>query len=162
MNQYLEAGRIVNTHGVRGEVKIEPWADSPEFLCGIKTLYIDGNPCRVLTASVHKSCVIAQLEGVGDLESAIRLKNKMVSIDRRDADLEDGRYFISDLIGLRAVDEATGEELGRISEILPLRANNVYVISGRQEILIPAVPEFVRNIDIVAGAVTFRLIEGMK
>ena len=161
MEQFLEAGKIVNTHGVRGEVKIEPWADSPEFLCGIRTLYIDGSPRKVLSARVHKTCVIALLEGMGSIDDAVRLKNKTVSIHRRDANLEEGRYFISDLIGLRAVDDATGEELGRISDIIPLQANNVYVISGRQEILIPAVPEFVRKIDIDAGAVTFRLIEGM-
>jgi 16S rRNA processing protein RimM len=162
MNQYLETGKIVNTHGLNGEVRIESWADSPEFLCGFKTLYVDGSPRKVLSARVHKTCVIALLEGVASIDDAVRLKNKTVSIDRKDALLEKGRYFISDLVGLRAIDDATGEELGRITEILPLQAHNVYVISGRQEILIPAVPEFVRHIDIDAGAVTFRLIEGMR
>ena len=162
LNQFLEAGKVINTHGVRGEVKIEPWADSPEFLCGFTTLYVDGSPRKVLSARVHKTCVIALLEGIDDLDGAVALKNKTVSIDRRDVSLEDGRHFITDLIGLRAVDEATDEELGHISEIIPLQANNVYVISGRQEILIPAVPEFVRRIDIEGGTVSFRLIEGMR
>ena len=161
MNQFLEAGKIVNTHGVRGEVKIESWADTPDFLCGIKTLYIDGSPRRVLSARAHKAGVIALLEGVGSLDEAILLKNKTVSIDRKDAPLEEGRHFVADLIGLKALDDATGSELGKITDIIPLQAHPVYVITGSREILVPAVPEFVRGIDIDAGTVTFRLIEGM-
>jgi 16S rRNA processing protein RimM len=159
--QYLEAGKIVNTHGVRGEVKIQPWADSPEFLCAFRILYIDGTPLAVLSSRVHKSSVITLFEGIGGIDDAIRLKNKTVFIDRNDARLKDGEHFITDLIGLSAVDEETGGELGRITEIIPLTPNNVYVIGGVREILVPAVPEFVRKIDIGAGTVTFRLIEGM-
>lgn len=162
MNQFLEAGKIVNTHGVRGEVKIQPWADSPEFLCGFKTLYIDGNPVGVLSSRAHKSNVITLFEGIGSIDDAIRLKNKTVSIKRDDVKLEPGAYFITDLIGLIAVDEETGGVLGKITEIIPLTPNNVYVITGDREILVPAVPEFVKNIDIIAGRVTFRLIEGMQ
>ena len=161
MNQFLEAGRIVNTHGIQGEVKIQPWANSPEFLCGFNTLYIDGKPVKVLSSRVHKTTVIAQIEGVDTIDDAIRLKNKTVSIARGDAHLQDGEYFISDLIGLSAIDDTTGEELGRITEIIPLSSNNVYVIAGAREILVPGVPEFVKKIDMAAGRVMFRLIEGM-
>lgn len=161
VGQYLEAGKIVNTHGVRGEVRIQPWADSPEFLCAFKTLYIDGKPLNVLSARPHKSAVIALFDGIGTVDEAIRLKNKTVSIDRKDAQLQDGVYFIADLIGLSAVDDVTGEELGRITDIIPLTSNNVYVISGAREILVPAVPEFVKKIDVDAGRIRFRLIEGM-
>jgi 16S rRNA processing protein RimM len=161
VNQFLEAGKIVNTHGVRGEVKIQPWADAPDFLTGFKTLYIDGKPVKVLSARVHKSNVIALLEGVGGIDEAVRLKNKTVSIDRNDAHLEEGAHFVSDLIGLKAVDGETGKELGTITEIIPLEPNSVYVITGAREILVPGVPEFVKKIDIAAGTVTFRLIEGM-
>lgn len=159
--QFLEAGKIVNTHGIRGEVKIQPWADSPEFLCGFKTLYIDGKPVKVLSAKAHKSNVIAQLEGIDIVDDAIRLKNKTVSINRDDAALEDGAHFITDLIGLAAIDVSTGKELGKITDIIPLTPNNVYVITGTREILVPAVPEFVKSIDIGAGRVMFQLIEGM-
>ncbi|SHH53311.1 16S rRNA processing protein RimM [Sporobacter termitidis DSM 10068] len=161
MKQFIEAGKIVNTHGVRGEVKIQPWADSPEFLCGFKTLYIDDRPVKILSAKAHKTNVIALLEGVVGVDDAIRLKNKTVSINRDDAALEDGAHFITDLIGLAAVDEDTGRTLGTITDILPLTPNNVYVITGTREILVPAVPEFVKHIDTGAGRVTFRLIEGM-
>ena len=160
-SRFLEAGKIVNTHGVRGEVKLQPWADSPGFLASFESLYIDGSPVKVLSARVHKGCVIAALEGVSDIDGAIRLKNKTVFIARDDAVLEEGRHFVADLIGLRAVDAETGGELGLISDMLSLPANDVYVIEGAREILVPAVPEFVEEISITGGYVKFRLIDGM-
>ncbi len=159
--QYLEAGKITSTHGVRGEVRIEPWTNSPEFLCGFKTLYIDSTPMNVLSSKAHKSAVITLFDGINGIDGAVRLKNKIVFIDRNDAGLQAGEHFLSDLVGLAAIDDATGEVLGRIAEIIPLNPNNVYVIKGDREILVPAVPEFVREIDVEAGRITFRLIEGM-
>jgi 16S rRNA processing protein RimM len=158
--QYLEAGKIVNTHGVRGEVKIQPWADSAEFLQDFPTIYIDGAPVRVLSSRVHKDCLIAALEGVGDVNDAMRLKNKTVFIDRSDATLEDGSFFIQDIIGASVRDES-GAELGTLADVLELPAGNVYVVRGAREILVPAVPEFVRKTDADAGVITVRLIEGM-
>jgi len=160
-NGFLEAGKIVNTHGVRGEVKLQPWADTPGFLAEFKRLYIDGAPVKVLSAKVHKGCVIAALEGVDDINGAIRLKNKTVYIAREDVNLEEGRHFVADLHGLRAVDAGTGQELGLVSEVLTLPAHNVYVIKGAREILVPAIPEFVEELDIAGGYIKFRLIEGM-
>lgn len=161
IKQYLEAGKITSTHGVRGEVRIEPWTNSPEFLCGFNILYIDGVPMKVLSMRPHKTSLITLFDGIGSIDSAVRLKNKVVFIDRNDASLEAGEHFIADLIGLTAFNEETGEELGKISEIIPLQPNNIYVITGQREILIPSVPEFVRDINIEAGRITFRLIEGM-
>ena len=82
---YLEAGRIVNTHGIRGELKIQPWCDTPEFLCRFRTLYIDGAPVRVTSARVHKGSVLVTLEGVSDIDAALAYKNKVVHIARADA-----------------------------------------------------------------------------
>ena len=160
-SRFLEAGRIVNTHGVRGEVRIHPWADSPEFLAGFKRLYIDGSPIDVVAARPHKSFVIAALEGVTDIEGAIRLKNKTVFIDRADVLLEEGRHFVADIIGLRALDSGTGEELGAVVDVLPLPANSVYVVRGEREILVPAVDEFIVETNIAEGYVRIRLIEGL-
>jgi len=160
-NSFLEAGKIVNTFGVHGEVKLQPWADSPGFLADFETVYIDGEPVRILSARVHKGCVIAALEGVSDINAAIRLKNKIVSVKRDDVFLEDGRYFIADLVGLKVIDVETKEELGVVAEVLSLPANNVYVIRGKREILIPAVPEFIIETNIHEGYVKIRLIEGM-
>jgi len=160
-DRFLEAGRIVNTHGVHGELRLQPWADSPGFLAGFKRLYIDGAPVEVVSAWVHKSCVIAALEGVTDIDSALKLKNKVVLIDRDDAEPGEGRYFVVDLIGLRAVDAMTGAELGRVADVLSLPANDVYVIRGAREILVPAVPDFVDAVDLPGGVVRLRLIDGM-
>jgi len=160
-NEFLEAGKIVNTHGIRGEVKIQPWADSPDFLTGFKRFFIDGKPVKVISAKVHKGCVIAALDGVTEIDGAIRLKNKTVFIRREEAPLEEGRHYIADLVGLRAVDAETGEEIGTVRDVLSLPANNVYVITGAREILVPAVPDFVDGIDFDAGLIRLRLIEGM-
>jgi len=160
-SEFLEAGKIVNTHGVRGEVKLQPWADSPDFIMSFEYLYIDGAPVRVLSARVHKGCVITALDGVDDIEGAIRLKNKTVSIARKDVRLEEGRNFVADLIGLRAVDSETDADIGTVTDVLTLPASNVYVIKGTREILVPAVPEFVAETNVDAGYIKLRLIEGM-
>jgi 16S rRNA processing protein RimM len=158
--RYLEAGRIVNTHGVRGEVKIQPWADSPEFLKGFSRLYIDGKPYRLLSARVHKSSVIASLEDVDDVNAAMALRDKTVFIDRREARLPEGGYFIQDLIGAKVVTE-DGAELGTLVEVLNMPASDVYVVRGEREILIPAVPQFIISRDIDEGVITVRMMEGL-
>jgi len=159
--KYLEAGKIVNTHGVRGEVKLQPWADSPDLFNSLDRLYIDGVPIGILSVRVHKGCIIAALDGVTDFDGAIRLKNKTVFIDRDEVHLEEGRHFVADLIGLMAIDAKDGSDLGVVAEVLPLPANDVYVIKGDRERLIPAVPEFIEEHNIDGGYIKFRLIDGM-
>ena len=161
MDRYLEAGVIVNTHGVHGEVKIQPWADSPGFLAGFEYLYIDGARVKVLSARVHKGFVLALLDGVSDIGMAIAYKGKTVFIDREDALLEDGRFFIADVIGARAVDAATGEGIGVVTEVISLPANDVYVISGEREVLVPAVPDFVEEVNLSDRFIRIRMREGM-
>ena len=158
--QYLEAGKITNTHGVRGEVRITPWADSAAFLRGFRTFYIDGQPVRVLRSRVHKNQLIAQLEGYDDVNAAMTLKNKVIHIDRADAKLPEGRYFLQDLLGMRVVSDA-GETLGELADVLDLPQGSVYVVRGAREILIPDVTEFLLNIDAERGEITVHLLEGM-
>ena len=109
----------------------------------------------------RKNCFVAELEGVSDIESAIRLKNKLVYIDRGDIMLDEGEYFIQDLMGIRAINDATGEVLGKLTDVLTLPANDVFVVTGEREILIPVVPEFVKEVNLTEGFVRVRLIEGM-
>ena len=161
-NQFLETGQIVNTHGVRGEVKIMPWADSPAFLCQFDTLYLDGKPVKVLSARPHKSMVLASLEGVDTVEKAMRLKGKVLAVDRAQVKLPAGRYFLADLMGLKALDATTGEELGTIEDILTPPAHNVYVVRGKgKEYLIPAVPAFIVETNVESGYIKVNLIEGL-
>ena len=161
-SQFLEAGEIVNTHGVRGEVKIMPWADSPEFLCQFDTFYMDGKPVKVLAARPHKTMVLAQLEGVDTVEKAMRLKGKVLSIDRTGVELPEGRHFLADLMGLTVLDNATGEELGTIEDILTPPAHEVYVVRGKgKEYMIPAVDAFLAETNVEGGYIRVNLIEGM-
>ena len=160
---FLEAGQIVNTHGIQGEVKIVPWCDSPEFLCGFDTLYIDGAPVKVRAARAHKGNVLARLEGVDDVNAAMRLKNKVVSIDRSGVELPDGRHFIADLMGLTVIDDDTGAELGVIADVLTPPAHEVYVVKGGEKsYMIPAVDAFLRGTSVEDGWVRVHLIEGME
>ena len=162
-NRFLEAGQIVNTHGIRGEVKIVPWCDSPEFLLQFDTLYLDEKPIRVLEARAHKGNVLARLEGVGDVNAAMVLKGRTVSIDRTGVVLPEGRHFIADLMGLDVLDADSGEKLGVVADVLTPPAHEVYVVKGAGcEYLIPAVDEFLSETNVEGGYIKVRLIEGMR
>ena len=158
---YLQTGKIVSTHGVHGEVKLLPWADGPEFLLQFHTLYLDGKAYQVEQSRVQKTCVLLKLEGVDTVEAASALRDKVVSIARADAKLPEGSLFIADLLGLPVYDGET--LLGTLAEVMPTPANDVYVVKSEdgQEHLIPAVPEFVKNIDIEARKILVTPIEGM-
>ncbi len=161
--KFLEAGKIVNTHGIRGEVKIQPWCDSPEFFAEFGTVYIDDAPVKVLRARVQKTTVIAALEGCRSIDDAIKLKNKIVFIDRDDVTLEDGQVFVQDLTGLDVINGADGTKIGVLADVLSLPANDVYLVKtgDGKELLLPAVDEFILEKNIDGGFVKVRLIEGM-
>lgn len=161
-SQFLETGVVINTHGIRGEVKISPWADSPQFLCSFKTLYLDGKPMTVASCRPDKSMVLCKFAGIDTVEAAMRLKGKTVSIDRKDARLPAGRYFLADLIGLKVVNAADGSEVGTLTEVLTPPAHPVYVVKGEKEYMIPAVPAFILETDVDAGVMKVNLIEGLE
>lgn len=158
--QFLEAGQIVNTHGVRGEVRIVPWADDAAFLRKFKTFYIDDKPVRVKSSRVHKEMLIAALEGIDDINAAMPLKNKVIKINRDDAHLPKGSFFIQDILGAEVKDEE-GKLIGKLTDVMDLPRGQVYEVKGETDHLIPAVPEFVLNVDADAGEIIVRLIEGM-
>ena len=161
--KFLEAGEVANTHGIQGEVRINPWCDSPEFLLQFDTLYIDGTPVKVLSARIHKNCVLAVLEGVDDVNAAMRLKGKKVEIDRSGVVLPAGRHFIADLIGLEVRDADSGEVLGKVADVLTPPAHEVYVVKGgKHEYMIPAVDAFLKETNVEGGYIRVHLIEGME
>ena len=160
MKQYVEAGMIVNTHGINGEVKIEVWLDSPEYFRSFKRLYLNGAEKKILSARVHKSFVIARLDGVEDLNAAMALKGKTVEILRADAHLKEGEFFVQDILGFRVVDER-GTEIGRLVDAEETPASMIYVVKGEKEHLIPAVREFILSIDAEREEIRVHLIEGM-
>lgn len=159
--RFLQTGEIVSAHGVHGEVKILPWADSPEFLLQFHTFYLNGTPYAVRSARVHKTCVLAQLEGIDTPEAAVRLRGQTVCIDRSDVKLPTGTVFIADLLGCRVLDD-DGVEIGKIKDVLTMPSSDVYVIEGERSYMIPAVKEFVREICVDEGYVRVHLIEGFE
>lgn len=160
IQQYLEAGTIVTTHGVHGEVKILPWADGPEFLTLFDRVFLQGREYAVENARVQKTCVLMKLRGIDTVEAAQALRDQVVRVARNDVELEEGTYFISDLIGLTVL--CDNQELGKVKEILTLPGNDVYVVKGEHEYMIPGVKEFIREIDPAAGFIRVKLIEGMR
>ena len=162
--QYLEVGKVTSTHGVMGEVRVQPWADSPEFLCQFKTLYVDQAhwPIKVERARVHKNMVILKFEGITDVPSALSMRNAILYIDRADAKLPKGSFFLADLMGLEVRDAQSGQVLGKIADIMNLPANNVYVVrGGEREILVPAVPQFIAETNVEGGYLRVNMMEDL-
>ena len=157
--KYLEAGEIVNTHGVQGEVKIMPWCDGPEFLKAFKTFYIEEKPYKVSWARVHKNMLLCKLEGVNDVNSAQTYKGKVIKIDRDSAKIAEGRVFISDLIDLPVF--ADGQQIGILKDVYTGPANDVYIVKGEKEYMIPAVSEFLEEVNVDEGIIKVKLLEGM-
>lgn len=162
--QFLETGKIVNVHGLKGEVKVYPWCDSPEFLCEFDTLYTDRGTKEVTvqSARVQKNMVIMKLEGVDTVEQAQAMRNRVLYMDRDDVELEDGAYFIQDLIGLEVYDADTDAYYGTLVDVLETGANDVYTVRNEElhkEYLIPAIPDVVVSTDLDANRMTVRPLE---
>ena len=152
--QYLESGKIVGTHGIKGEVRIDPWCDSPEFLCAFRKLYLDGQGETFVEVKSrpHKNIVLAKIKGIDTIEAAERLRGKIVYINRNDIHLEDGVHFVQDLIGLEVRDFDSGKVYGRIADVQQGAASELYEIATEKGIvLFPAVKEFVIKIDLEKG-----------
>ena len=158
---FLEAGRIVNTHGVRGEVKIQSFCDSLAFLQQFDTFYIDQTPVPVRSSRIHKNCLLVQLESIEDIDAAARLRGKTIFIDRSNITLPEGQYFIADLEGLSVIDTETNLPIGTLVEVLTLPAGDVYSVKGERNYLIPAKGGFVEEVNLEDGYVKVHLIEGL-
>ncbi|WP_242964860.1 ribosome maturation factor RimM [Scatolibacter rhodanostii] len=165
MKQFLETGRIVGTHGVRGELKIEPWADSPAFITKVGKLYWDEGrqPIEVKNLRLHKSFVLLTIHGVDTVEKADLLRGKIVYLNRNDVKLPAGQVFIDDLIGLTAQDGKTGKIYGKLTKVYPTGANDVYEIENEagQKYLFPAVKHMIKEINLANGIIELLPIPGI-
>lgn len=162
--QFLEAGKIVNTHGVTGEIKVQPWCDSPEVLTDFDTLYLSPTePVRVKKSYVHKNCVIMRLDGVDTCEAAEALKNRVLYLDRDDVELPDDLVFIQDILGLSIFDTRTGQTVGTLRDVIQGAGHDLYVVrrEGKEDALIPACKPFLKGIDLEKGVITVETIEGL-
>lgn len=152
MENLIETGMVVTTHGINGELKINPWSDTPEFLLQFQTIYIGKTPYQVRYARVQKNMVHIKLEGIDSIDQAMGLVNQVAAINREDAPLPEGTYYIADLIGCTVKDEADGTVYGVLKDVLKTGANDVYVISaddgenGTRELLAPVIPDVVKKV----------------
>lgn len=156
--QYLEAGEIVSTHGVRGEMKVLPWADGPDFLLDYNRLRIGGKEYAVESCRIQKTCNLLKVAGIDTMEAAQAMRGKTVEIYREDA--PDDLIFAAELIGVAV--EADGQSIGEVIDVLDYPGNKVYVVKGEYEYMIPAVKAFVQSIDLDANLMQVHLIEGMR
>jgi len=158
----IEVGRVVNTHGVKGEIRVQPRDGDPAFLTQFKTFLLDGVPVSPTACHVHKSVVLMKLPGVDDMDAAMALRGKALSIRREDAALPEGEAFDDELLGLEVYDAATGTRLGELVRVDPYPAHKLYTVRGEKEYLIPAVKGvFIQGVDLDANRMEVHLLEGL-
>ncbi len=165
IKKFLETGKIVGTHGVKGMVRVQPWCDSGEFLKQFKSFYTDNkgeNRLDVTSVQPHGNVVIMAIKGVDSIEKAEALRNKVIYINRKDAKLPKDRYFIDDLIGCTVTDADTEKVLGTLSDVSATGANDVWHIkSGDKEYLVPAIDDVIVSVDTENEAIVIRPLKGI-
>ena len=154
---YIEAGEIVTTHGVRGEVKVLSWLDSPEMLCEFDRCRIEGREYVMDAVRVQKTCNLVKLRGVDTMEDAQKLRGKTMELYRED--ISDELIFAAELVDVEVY--ADGACIGKIKEVLDYPGNSVYVVQGEREYLIPAVKEFILSTDLERNQMQVKLLKGM-
>lgn len=154
---YIEAGEIVTTHGVRGEVKVLSWLDSPEMLCEFDRCRISGREYVMDSVRVQKTCNLVKLRGVDTMEDAQKLRGKTMELYRED--ISDELIFAAELVDVEVF--ADGASIGKIKEVLDYPGNSVYVVQGEREYLIPAVKEFILSTDLEKNQMRVKLLKGM-
>lgn len=155
---FIEAGEIVTTHGVRGEVKLLTWLDSPEDLCGFSRCRIDGRDYEIQSCRVQKTCNLVKLSGVDTMEAGQALRGKVLELFRED--VPEDVIFAAELVDMEVFADDTC--IGKITEVLDYPGNAVYVVKGKHEYMIPAVREFILSTDVQANRMTVKLLEGMR
>ena len=147
--QFLEAAKIINTHGLLGTLKLECLCDDTKTLCAVPSLFVDGKEYRVLSSKPSSGgIVLSRLEGVNDIDEAMKFKGKFAFARRGDIKKKDGTHFIADLIGLDVIDAESGKKYGVLSDIQrPSKQEIFYIDTGKATVLMPNVPDFVKEID---------------
>ncbi len=163
---FLECGKIVSTHGIHGEVKVQPWCDTPEFLLEFTTLYMDkgSKKCVVEQSRIHKGMVMLKLAGINTMDEAVTLRGKVLYIDRVDAPPDqEGVFFVQDLLGIQVVDADTQASYGTLTDVFRTGANDVYEITGEDGVkrLAPAIKDVVIRTDPHAGIMEIRPLKGL-
>ena len=166
IKEYLEIGEITGTHGIRGELRVNPFCDSPEFFTCFKTLYFDSNGCCAVKVKSrpHGNIVLVKIESVDTIEDVQKLRGKILYMKRSDAHLPEGSYFIAELSGCE-VRDADDENMvyGTLTDVSPTGANDVWHITAEngKEYLIPAIPDVVIKTDVENNLILIRPLKGI-
>ena len=165
--EFLEVGKIINTHGLRGDVKIVTWTDYPEDFEEIEKVYIKRKTgdevLNIANVKYQKNNIIVKFKEIADINEAEKYKNLVVYADREDLpELEEGAHYIADLIGLTVVDEK-GEVIGELVDVFNTGANDIYDVkrSGKKNLLLPVIDEVVKDIDLESKKITVHVMEGL-
>jgi 16S rRNA processing protein RimM len=166
IKEFLEIGQVGATHGVRGEFRLNPWCDGPEFVKKFKTLYRDdkgNNPMKIISCRPHGNVAILKVEGINSIEDAHKLKNTVLYMKRADVSLPEGKWFISELIGCHVLDaDDESIEYGVIANAETGVANDYwYVDTPKGEVLIPAIKEVVIRCDVENNKVYIKPLRGL-
>jgi 16S rRNA processing protein RimM len=167
MNQFLELGQIVNTKGLKGEVKVNPFTESIDRFETLDTILIqikkENKEFKIEKVGYQKNQVILKLKGIDIVEEAEKLKNCYILISRDDVEpLPEGTYYIVDLIGLEVFTES-GEKLGIVDDIYNTGSNDIYVVKdelGKQKLL-PGIDEVIKEVNLNDKKIIVNLIEGL-
>lgn len=165
---FLKIGQIVNTQGIKGELRVYPLTDYKERFEELRWVYIGDNlndKFYINSVRYKNNLVILKLRGINDINSAEQYKNQYLVIDKKNArDLPEDTYFIADLIGLEVYTEQD-ELIGKIKDVIQSGANDLYEITladnSEKIVLIPAVAEFIKKVDLIKKRITVKLIEGL-
>lgn len=164
MKKYLEAGKIINKRGLKGELKVDSYCDTPEDFSDIKKFYLDENGqsiYRVITSKPYNGFVYLLLEGINTPELADKMRGRILYADRDDINIDEGSYFLDDLIGLSVYDVDTAKVYGTVSEITNHGASDIYTVDdGKNLYYLPGVDEFIIEIDLEKG-IAVRPIPGI-
>ena len=163
MKKELEIGQIVNTHGLRGDVKVIYWCDTPELFHELAYVNIDGEEFDIENSRIHKNMVILKLKGIDDINIAEKYRNKVLTVPREElGNLPDGTYYICDLLGC-SVETISGQPLGKICDIIKTGSNDVYVVENddKKQVLIPVIDDVVKSIDIEAKRILIEPLKGL-
>lgn len=164
LKQYLEIGKIVGTHGVRGELRAECWCDSPDFFASFKKLYFyEGKEKVEVKSRPHKNIALVKIFGVDTVEAADLLRGRVLYVKRSDIRLPKGTNFIQDIIGLDVIDADNGTNYGKVTEVLKTGANDVYEVKGEdgKAYYVPVIKEVVVETNPQKGRVLLRPMKGI-
>ena len=163
MENYLEIGQIVNTHGLRGGLKVMPWCDDPEIFDELAYVVIDGIEFDIEKSRMQKNMVLLKLEGIDHINDAEKYRNKVLTIPREElGELPEGTYYICDLLGC-SVETVDGKNLGKVCDIIKTGSNDVYVVEddNKKQVLIPVIDEVVKSVDIEGKQIIIEPLKGL-